>query len=159
MKYKVGDKVRVREDLKVGKCYSYYAYCGNMVNFKGKTVTITSVAYDFYRIEEDKQTSCWTDGMFEDVNDKDNDEAEVAKFKAFLEEVVDCRSDEYMKQYVWLTCIMGIDTVSDEKMNETIENLCNFYKTFNPTEKETKKKMTKAEIEDELGYKIEIVEE
>jgi hypothetical protein len=156
MKYKVGDKVKVRDDLVVGNCYSYYAYCGDMVNFKGKTVTIKSVAYDFYRIEEDRQTSCWADGMFEDVED---DEAEIAKFRAFLEEVADYRSDEYMEQYLRLSYIMGIGEVDDdEKMDEAVNKLCDFYKTFTPT-KETKKKMTKAEIEDALGYKIEIVEE
>ena len=168
MKYKVGDKVKVRDDLMVGNCYSYYAYCGNMVNFRGKTVTIKTVAYDFYRIEEDRQTSCWTDGMFEDVNENDvdvdvdvdvDDEAEIAKFRAFLEEVADYRNDEYMEQYLRLSYIMGIaDVDNDEKTNEAVNKLCNFYRTFTP-KKETKKKMTKAEIEDALGYKIEIVEE
>lgn len=162
MKYKVGDKVKVRDDLVVGSCYGYYAYCGDMVNFRSKIVTIKTVAYDFYRIEEDRQTSCWTDGMFEDVNENDvddNDETETAKFRAFLEEVADCRSNEYMEEYLWLSYIMGIDDVNnDKKMDETIDNLCDFYRTFTPT-KETKKKMTKAEIEDALGYKIEIVEE
>jgi len=162
MKYKVGDKVKVRDDLMVGNCYSYYAYCGNMVNFRGKTVTIKTVAYDFYRIEEDRQTSYWTDGMFEDVEDTDNtniDEAEIAKFRAFLEEVADYRNDEYMEQYLRLSYIMGIaDVDNDEKTNEAVNKLCNFYRTFTP-KKETKKKMTKAEIEDALGYKIEIVEE
>jgi hypothetical protein len=155
MKYKVGDKVKVRDDLVVGNCYSYYAYCGDMVNFKGKTVTIKSVAYDFYRIEEDRQTSCWADGMFEDV---EGDEAEIAKFRAFLKEVADYRVDGYSTQYKRLRDIIVADTIfrSNKEIDGDIEYLCNFYRTFKPTEK---KKMTKAEIEDALGYKIEIVEE
>lgn len=161
MKYKVGDKVKVRDDLMVGHCYSYYAYCGNMVNFRGKTVTIKSVAYDFYRIEEDRQTSCWTDGMFEDVNENDvddeDDETETAKFRAFLEEVANLDADGYNEEYATLKRIMehgqngGYDGYD---YKEYVDNLCNFYRTFAP-----KKKMTKAEIEDALGYKIEIVEE
>lgn len=154
MKYKVGDKVKVRDDLMVGNCYGYYAYCGNMVNFRGKTVTIKTVAYDFYRIEEDRQTSCWTDGMFEDVN---TEEAETAKFRAFLEEVANLDADGYDEEYATLKRILeyGHDGGYDGyDYKECVDNLCNFYKTFTP-----KKKMTKAEIEDALGYKIEIVEE
>ena len=166
MKYKVGDKVKVRDDLMVGNSYGDYAYCGNMPFFKGKTVTIKAVTdfkYDkHYLITEDNGVYYWTDGMFEDVEDTDNtniDEAEIAKFRAFLEEVADYRNDEYMEQYLRLSYIMGIaDVDNDEKTNEAVNKLCNFYRTFTP-KKETKKKMTKAEIEDALGYKIEIVEE
>lgn len=157
MKYKVGDKVKVRDDLMVGSCYDYYAYCGDMVNFRSKIVTIKTVAYDFYRIEEDRQTSCWTDGMFEDVN---TDEAETAKFKAFLEEVANLDADDYDKEYAMLKDIVdcGYNAHYKDKYDydEAVNGLCNFYRKFKPTEK---KKMTKAEIEDALGYKIEIVEE
>ena len=156
MKYKVGDKVKVRDDLKVGNCYNFYTYCGDMVNFKGKTVTIKSVAYDFYRIEEDRQISCWTDLMFEDVNT----EAEVDKFRAFLEEVANLDADDYDKEYAMLKDIVDCGYNAHYKdeydYDEAVNGLCNFYRKFKPTEK---KKMTKAEIEDALGYKIEIVEE
>lgn len=167
MKYKVGDKVKVRDDLVIGNCYSYYAYCGNMVNFRGKTVTIKSVAYYFYRIEEDRQTSCWTDGMFEDDFEEDEEvststEAETAKFRAFLEEVANLDADDYDKEYAMLKDIVDCGYNARYKdeydYDEAVNGLCNFYRTFTPT-KETKKKMTKAEIEDALGYKIEIVEE
>jgi hypothetical protein len=52
----------------------------------------------------------------------------------------------------------GHDGYDGYNYKECVDELCDFYKTFTPT-KETKKKMTKAEIEDALGYKIEIVEE
>ena len=46
MKYKIGDKVRVRDDLEIGKWYSMnnrtFSDCVNskMTTFKGKEVTI-----------------------------------------------------------------------------------------------------------------------
>ena len=156
MKYKVGDKVKVRDDLLVGNCYSYYVYRGDMVNFRGKTVTIKSVAYNFYRIEEDRQTSCWTDAMFE------NDNLETAKFRAFLEEVANLDADGYDEEYATLKRIMeyGRDGGYDGyDYKEFIDNLCNFYRTFTPKVEEPRKKMTLEQIEDALGYKIEIVEE
>ena len=40
MKYKVGDKVKIREDLKVGKIYGLYDFAKKMKQYKGKTATI-----------------------------------------------------------------------------------------------------------------------
>lgn len=159
MKYKVGDKVKVRDDLKVNNNYGGYVYCGNMPFFKGKTVTIEAVTdfkYDkHYLIKEDDTRYYWTDEMFEEIVEEDKDETEVEKFRAFLEEVANLDYDNYGEEYAMLSNIVkyGYD-FNDYK--EAIDELCDFYRTFKPTEK---KKMTKAEIEDALGYKIEIVEE
>lgn len=43
MKYKVGDKVKVRSDLKVGKDYGEHDFVHDMFKFVGKIVTIESV--------------------------------------------------------------------------------------------------------------------
>lgn len=69
MKYKIGDKVRVRKDLKVGKDYSYFTFCEGMNEFLGKELTIESVepvhsSLGFYKVEENVWS--WTDGMFEE---------------------------------------------------------------------------------------------
>ena len=161
MKYKVGDKVKVRDDLVVGCYYGGYLYSNYMSLFSGKEVTIDGVSATFYKIKEDETISpyYWTDAMFEDETEKEaNDEAETAKFRAFLKEVADYRVDDYSTQYKRLRDIIVADTIfrSNKEIDGDIEYLCNFYRTFKPTEK---KKMTKAEIEAELGYKIEIVEE
>ncbi len=73
MKYKVGDKVRVRSDLKVGKGYGEHAFVHNMFKFVGKIVTIESVWKRGYRIEED--TYWWTDEMFEPAEEMSAEEA------------------------------------------------------------------------------------
>ena len=71
MKYKVGDRVKVRKDLKAGKPYKQdgeeYAKCmvvPTMAALAGKVVTIApSIHPDRYRV--DGSPFSWTDDMFE----------------------------------------------------------------------------------------------
>ena len=67
-KYKVGDKVRVRSDLKLGRLYlmedeeTRDSFVKPMDNLLGKVVTIKEITTK-YRIEE--MAYNWTDEMFE----------------------------------------------------------------------------------------------
>lgn len=61
MKYKVGDKVRVREDLNIDKGYGFLYATDEMI--KKKIVTIAYVYDGYYGIKED--VFMWTDEMFE----------------------------------------------------------------------------------------------
>lgn len=67
MRYKVGDKVKIREDLVVGKEYGADDFARGMKPYKGKIATITSVCGDTYRIDIDDNDYKWhwTDEMFE----------------------------------------------------------------------------------------------
>lgn len=55
MKYKVGDRVKVRKDLELGKAYGSNAFCNtltlNMLPVLGEVVTIQSCYNDAYGIE------------------------------------------------------------------------------------------------------------
>jgi hypothetical protein len=62
MKYRVGDKVRVRKDLIHGMDINL-GVSEEMEEQAGKTVTIEKVYDGFYRIEE--ESYCWTDEMLE----------------------------------------------------------------------------------------------
>ena len=67
MKYKVGDKVRVRGDLKEGKTYGSDSFVVNMMQQRGKVVTITWVNEDKNKYSIDADFYWWTDEMFEPV--------------------------------------------------------------------------------------------
>lgn len=62
MKYKVGDKVRVRNDL----LPAYPKLSSQIRKLRGKVVTITDVYQDYgYRIKEDGRIGYWKEQMFE----------------------------------------------------------------------------------------------
>lgn len=77
MKYKVGDKVRIREDLVSGENYGVAIAVNNMTDMGGSVVTIESFvttgrddkALGYY-IEEDPKSYLWTDEMFEPVEEE-----------------------------------------------------------------------------------------
>lgn len=62
MKYKIGDKVRVREDLEVNSSYNHLIFFSGMEEFKGKEVTIHTFDVDesWFFIEEDKGKYFWS---------------------------------------------------------------------------------------------------
>ena len=68
MKYKVGDKVRVREDLIVGKIYGDDKFLINMKKYSGKTMTVSKIVKEGkYKLKEDTGHWNWTDEMLEDA--------------------------------------------------------------------------------------------
>lgn len=67
MKHKVGDVVKVRDDLKSKVEYGGIEFLNSYMNkYLGKEVTIEILHKDYYEIEEDGNLCCWTDEMFED---------------------------------------------------------------------------------------------
>lgn len=71
MKYKVGDRVKVRNDLIVDRCYNGFYFNKDMTRWRGQIVTISEVENKdpCYRIKEDEGEYKWgwVDEMFEDV--------------------------------------------------------------------------------------------
>lgn len=72
MKFKVGDKVRVRDDLIAGEMYNHYMFSRGMIKYKGKILTIATKREDYYLLEEEDDDYCFTDEMLETV--KENQE-------------------------------------------------------------------------------------
>lgn len=76
MKYKVGDKVKIREDLVVGNMYGASSFTSKMEQYKGKIATITNVyynyTYSYYHIDIDNEHLHWTDEMFEEITESEN---------------------------------------------------------------------------------------
>ena len=65
MKYKVGDKVRVRKDLESGKRYGGQVFIDEMKKFRGKVVEIVRVYNGFYKIKGNEYS--WTDEMLKEI--------------------------------------------------------------------------------------------
>lgn len=72
MKYKVGDKVRVRSDLKACEQYGANIATNGMERLAGKIVTISMVGYAHYLVEGMNYN--WTDEMFESVEEMSAEE-------------------------------------------------------------------------------------
>lgn len=70
MKYKVGDKAKIREDLEIGKTYNGQTFVTQMEKYKGQIVTIKIVDNGGHYIEEDGQDWYWTEDMLEDLEKK-----------------------------------------------------------------------------------------
>lgn len=64
MKRKVGDKVTIRKDLKVGRQYQNLTFVQSMKEYLGKTAMIEAIFPNSYSLND---IAClWTDEMFED---------------------------------------------------------------------------------------------
>ena len=75
MKYKVGDKVRVKENLIVGKTYGgLYLHDGAGRHIGEKTI-VTKVEKDRYRLCVDNSSRIWTYEMLEPVEEMSVEEA------------------------------------------------------------------------------------
>ncbi len=73
MKYKIGDRVRVRENLTVGEYYDNRSFTKDMSKLSGEVVTIDVVNAQTYKIKEDGVEWYWTDSMFMDIDDEEID--------------------------------------------------------------------------------------
>lgn len=68
MKYKVGDKVKIRSDLVVGEEYNGTKVVDSMAKRKGENAIILNIHNEIsaYSITGDYDLLVWTDEMFED---------------------------------------------------------------------------------------------
>lgn len=144
MKYKVGDKVRIREDLVTGGNYGGSVAVDDMTDMGGSVVTIERVGeVHGYYIKEDPDEYCWTDEMFEPVEEMSAIEA------------LEILSEICMKQYTCYKCpIQCIDR----------QKTCVSIRKENPTEvvkvlEQWKADHEKKPIETELACVVRVIED
>ncbi|RHF81995.1 hypothetical protein [Coprococcus comes] len=143
MKYKVGDKVRIRKDLVMGGNYGDSVAVDDMVDMGGNVVTIERAGNLGYYIEEDPDGYCWTDEMFEPV-----EEMSAIEALYILAEIC-------MKQYTCSKCpIQCIDR----------QKTCVSIRKENPTDvvkvlEQWKADHEKKEIEVEFAYVVRVIED
>lgn len=143
MKYKVGDKVRIRKDLVMGGNYGDSVAVDDMVDMGGNVVTIERVGNLGYYIEEDPDGYCWTDEMFEPVEEMSAIEA------------LEILAEICMKQYTCSKCpIQCIDR----------QKTCVSIRKENPTDvvkvlEQWKADHEKKPIETELACVVRVIED
>ena len=169
MKFKVGDKVIIRKDLKEGYDFKEYV-TDDMEELAGKIVTITEVWENDggrYYIKEDMYNYIWSEDMFENSTKPTKEEL----FKMPLGTII--KTDRYCNNVFVKVgendfCNDAVDHIEDNYVNDDLSLECfgnkiieiqiPTYETIYKADKEVKE-MTIAEIEKELGYPVEIVEE
>ena len=91
MKYKIGDKVRVRKDLEPGNFYGKDYYISSMDKFKGEKCVITEIWDQSYQINDFGYW--WSEEMFESVDDKKVLEYALEKLGMTKEELANEEED------------------------------------------------------------------
>ena len=94
MKYKVGDRVKVRSDLTSSKLYDGYWVFDEIIKKNIATITVVHVGY--YEIKED--TFCWTDKMFEGLVEQELTAAEVIRLNAEMCGNLSCSECKYSRR-------------------------------------------------------------
>lgn len=170
MGFKVGDKVKVREDLIEGKTYGSDMFVDTMNKFKGRVVTIkevTATCYgNKYRIKEGGYS--WSELMLRPYIETDN-KVEILKDEfgsEYISLIVLKDDHEFNIQFYLDRIKLGEKEVNDEREAFNKDRPMCFYSntlevSFDIKDyslKKLKKKMTKEEIEKKLGYEIDIVE-
>lgn len=86
MKFKVGDKVRVRDDLVGEQSYDDDVYFAiEMKNYNGRQAVITTIQNNCYYIDIDNGCWMWSDSMLEPVN---NEELTIKSFEKKLDKIM-----------------------------------------------------------------------
>lgn len=75
MKYKVGDKVKIKENLIVGKTYGGLYLHDGAGRHIGEETIVTKVERDRYRLAVDNSSRIWTGEMLEPVEEMSAEEA------------------------------------------------------------------------------------
>lgn len=96
---KVGDKVKIKQGLVLGKFYNDCRYTADMVKYAGKVATITNIFQDpetefSYRLDIDSERWFWDSEMIEPVEEvehktcNEKDSTRLAKAVCEYEEIV-----------------------------------------------------------------------
>lgn len=138
MKYKVGDKVRVRKDLVIDSNYGREDFVEEMKSFIGKVVTISKVIDEEYMILEDDGDYAWTEEMFEGVaneapsitkriNEKHNILNGLTKTDDALTEKFESQNDSVNHPSHYTDGkIEVIDFIEDKKLGYHLGNACKY---------------------------------
>lgn len=116
IKFEVGEKVRVRPNLEVGKYYDEWLFSGEMEKLKNKIVTIKRSFGGAYYIEEDNEAHVWTQKMLYKIR------SEVKKEEIKEEKNVVVDMNDVVSAIKELTNNINKRTMYDDVIETTIIN-------------------------------------
>ena len=144
MKYKVGDKVKVRSDLEKNKGYGGWYTSESMVKMRGEIVTIRGVGSSAYELEENDLM--WTDEMFEGLADDELTAEEAIKLKSEMCETIHCSECKFSKEN------NGEDIYCNNFIKKYPERVVEALKQL-------KKEHEKKEVETEFACIVRVIED
>jgi hypothetical protein len=145
MKYKVGDKVRVRRDLEEYGQYGKYGANRNMAELHGSIVEIKKVENEEQRYEINDNLYYWTDEMFEGLAENELTAEEAFKTLGDMcaRGCKACELGKLVKESGYLLC----GDYGREHPDKVVEIL-----------KQRKKEHEKKEVETEFTWCVLIIE-
>lgn len=146
MKYKVGDKVRVRKNLEEYGHYGKYSANRNMAELHGSIVEIKKVENEEQRYEIDDNLYYWTDEMFEGLAEEGLTAEEAIRFKCEMCESILCSECKFSRVN------NGEDIYCNKFLEKYPEQVVEILKQW-------KKEHEKKEIEIELAYVVRVIED
>lgn len=158
MKFKVGDKVRVRKDLVVGSYYNHAFFISDMKKFKGKIVEIREV-FNIAGYYIKGSIYMFGEDMLEPIKFTKSDLKDGDKITFRNGEVGIYTGDE---TYIDGLCNCHIN--NDLTNNGSRGSELDIVKVERPKkyktiyEREKARKMTVKEISEALGYEVEVVD-
>lgn len=162
MKYKTGDKVRVRKDLEEYKRYGCNTFVSDMKSFLGKKLTITRIDCHDYKVKENEWS--WTDEMFEDYLEMNIDDLQFGDILSLRNGEKYVYADghmygekgEYCGDARTVTVWYNKDLTQNESdKNEDIIKVERSGQVI--YEREDVREMTVEEISKALGYEVKVV--
>jgi len=177
MRFKVGDKVRVKTDLITNREYNDGCMCQKeMTALRGKVVTIRGFNSDHtrYLVLEDLGGWCWTDEMFEPVGFNKNLLTDGVIVKCRNNDLYIMLGERLIGPTGWLR-VSDYDNDLKIRYSDPEWDIVTIYRPDKPynieslfdvgylqliaERPEEVKEMTLAEVCKELGYNVKIVKE
>lgn len=169
MKFKVGDKVRIRKDLKYIKNYDELDIVSAMEEYAGRIMTIKRTVLNGYYFEEDHGTWLWLEDTIEGFAVLTKEELLAMPLGTIIitdrEEhniFVKVGENDFCNNnadHIFQCHVEEDLTINRNHFgNKIIEIQEPTYNTIYKADKEVKE-MTMAELEKELGYPVKIIKE